>query len=259
MEIGAITEYIDVAQMVLYAFWVFFFGLCVYLFQEGKREGYPLDTDELDPAKRRKMMGLTAPPAPKTYLLADGSKVMVPDPSRADVAVLKARPTSRVAGSPLEPEGDPLLAGVGPGSYAMRDDKPDLDWDGRPKIVPMRTAEGYYVDENDPDPRGMSVHGADDLVAGTVKDLWVDLPEHLMRFLEVDVGGGRSVLVPSNLITIEGNPLVVRVRSLLASQFANIPQVASPTQITRLEEEKIFGYFGAGTMYATPDRAEPLI
>ena len=41
--------------------------------------------------------------------------------------------------------------------------------------------------------------------------------------------------------------------------FANIPQVASSTQITRLEEEKIYGYFGAGTLYATWRRAEPLL
>ena len=41
-EFGAITGYIDVAQMVLYAFWIFFAGLIYYLHREDKREGYPL-------------------------------------------------------------------------------------------------------------------------------------------------------------------------------------------------------------------------
>ena len=27
METGAITQYVDVAQLVLYVFWIFFFGL----------------------------------------------------------------------------------------------------------------------------------------------------------------------------------------------------------------------------------------
>ena len=27
MDTGAITQYVDVAQLVLYAFWIFFFGL----------------------------------------------------------------------------------------------------------------------------------------------------------------------------------------------------------------------------------------
>ncbi|MBU6437489.1 MAG: photosynthetic reaction center subunit H, partial [Betaproteobacteria bacterium] len=45
MQTGAITGYIDVAQLVLYAFWVFFAGLIYYLHRENKREGYPLESD----------------------------------------------------------------------------------------------------------------------------------------------------------------------------------------------------------------------
>ena len=45
METGAITGYIDVAQLVLYAFWIFFVGLIFYLRREDKREGYPLVSD----------------------------------------------------------------------------------------------------------------------------------------------------------------------------------------------------------------------
>ena len=42
---GAVTGYIDVAQLVLYAFWIFFVGLIFYLRREDKREGYPLESD----------------------------------------------------------------------------------------------------------------------------------------------------------------------------------------------------------------------
>lgn len=38
---GAITSYIDVAQVTLYVFWIFFAGLLFYLLRENKREGYP--------------------------------------------------------------------------------------------------------------------------------------------------------------------------------------------------------------------------
>lgn len=39
------TQNFDFAQLVLYAFWIFFFALVVYLRREDKREGYPLHSD----------------------------------------------------------------------------------------------------------------------------------------------------------------------------------------------------------------------
>ena len=39
MGTGAITQYVDVAQIVLYMFWAFFAGLIYYLVREGHREG----------------------------------------------------------------------------------------------------------------------------------------------------------------------------------------------------------------------------
>ena len=42
---SGITGYIDVAQIALYAFWVFFACLIYYLRREDKREGYPLESD----------------------------------------------------------------------------------------------------------------------------------------------------------------------------------------------------------------------
>ena len=45
MPRGEITAYLDVAQVVLYAFWIFFAGLVFYLRREDRREGYPLEAE----------------------------------------------------------------------------------------------------------------------------------------------------------------------------------------------------------------------
>ena len=47
MQVGAITGYIDLAQILLYAFWIFFAGLIYYLARESHREGYPMESDSL--------------------------------------------------------------------------------------------------------------------------------------------------------------------------------------------------------------------
>jgi photosynthetic reaction center H subunit len=39
------TGPLDLAQLALYAFWLFFAGLVYYLRREDKREGYPLATE----------------------------------------------------------------------------------------------------------------------------------------------------------------------------------------------------------------------
>jgi photosynthetic reaction center H subunit len=55
---------LDLAQLVLYAFWAFFFGLVFYLRREDKREGYPLLGDR--PGER--VEGFPAVPPPKKRL-----------------------------------------------------------------------------------------------------------------------------------------------------------------------------------------------
>ncbi|MEI6738926.1 MAG: hypothetical protein WCK74_01315 [Gemmatimonadaceae bacterium] len=39
-------EKIDGAQIALYAFWLFFAGLIIYIRREDKREGYPLESPQ---------------------------------------------------------------------------------------------------------------------------------------------------------------------------------------------------------------------
>jgi photosynthetic reaction center H subunit len=251
MGTGAITPYVDLAQIVLYIFWIFFAGLIYYLVREGHREGYPMDSD------RGVITGWPLP-SPKTYLLENGKEFTVPN-DFVSPQTLNGSPISRVSGAPIEPVGNPLLAGVGPGSWADRADVPDLDYHGVPKIVPLRTLPAFGVSAKDPDPRGTEVLGCDDEVAGTVVDLWFDTSETLFRYLEVQVAGsGRRVLLPINFARISrGKP--VRVHALCAHQFADVPGTKAAETVTILEEEKIQAYFGAGLLYAEPDRVEPLV
>jgi len=51
----------------------------------------------------------------------------------------------------------------------------------------------------------------------------------------------------------------VRVRSIFAAHFKDVPALRNPDRITLLEEERITAYYGGGTLYASPERAEPLL
>ena len=114
MESGAITGYIDVAQLALYAFWIFFAGLVYYLHRENKREGYPLESDR---SAHITVQGWPAVPDPKTYLLPDGSTVDIPNNKPINQPPMHE---GAWRGQPLEPQGNPLLAGVGPGCWSDR-------------------------------------------------------------------------------------------------------------------------------------------
>ena len=146
MQTGAITGYIDVAQLALYAFWIFFAGLVYYLRGEDKREGYPLETEAR--GRRGPVQGFPPMPKPKTYLLQHGGIRVLPN-YKNDQTPLAAVSGSWI-GSPIEPTGDPMIDGVGPAAYANRSDEPDLTYEGHPRIVPLRTAPGFGIDAHDP-------------------------------------------------------------------------------------------------------------
>jgi photosynthetic reaction center H subunit len=255
MKTGAITGYIDVAQIVLYAFWIFFAGLIVYLRKEDKREGYPLESDR---SGRVSVQGFPAMPKPKTFHLEDGSTVLAPRKEH-DNRPIMARPMGSYLGAPLQPTGNPMLDGVGPAAYAERANHPDVTIDGSPMIVPLRAAPGFAVAKQDPDPRGMDVYGADRERGGTVRDIWVDRAEPQIRYLEVETANFRRVLLPIAFAKIDGSRRRIKVKSILGSQFATVPAIANPEQVTRREEDQITAYFASGNLYATPARAEPLL
>lgn len=255
MGTGAITEYIDVAQLVLYAFWFFFAGLIYYLHRENKREGYPLQSER---SKYVKVVGYPDMPAPKTYIMPHGGGVRVAPRKDDPNYELAAEPIAPWPGAPLQPTGNPLVDGVGPAAYAIRPEVPDMTHDGRARIVPMRIATDFSVAKQDPDPRGKSVYGADGKVAATVVDIWVDRAEPQIRYFEIDVSG-RRVLLPINFTRISRDGERVLVASINSYHFADVPGLANPDQVTLQEEDKVCAYYGGGHLYATPARAEPLL
>lgn len=259
MQTGAITQYFDIAQITLYGFWIFFAGLVIHLQRESRREGFPLVSDLPGRVPLSEAADL---PAPKRFLLHDGTSVLAPRMGEIEREV-KAAPVANFPGAPLEPTGDGMIDGVGPASWCNRSDTPDVVWDtGAPRIVPLRVAPDYHVAAEDPNPVGMEVIGCDGLVGGVVRDVWVDRSETVLRFLEVEVtasAGVRHVLVPMTMAVFKARQRQVRVRSITSFQFANVPAIRNPDQVTRLEEDKIYGYFAGGTLYATAARAEPLL
>jgi photosynthetic reaction center H subunit len=257
METGSITGYIDVAQLVLYAFWLFFAVLILYLHREGKREGYPLQSER---SAHIDVVGFPKPAPPKSFLMRDGSVVTVPrnQPERE----IKAKPLGPWPGAPLVPDGDALADGVGPASYALREEHPDLTLDDRPKIVPLRVATEIALCDKDPNPLGLAAVGADGVQAGTVSDVWVDRSDNLLRYFEIEAGddtASRKVLVPYNFAHIDTRRKQLHVKSVLGEQLARGPGPANPDQVTLREEDWISAYYAGGLLFATPDRAEPLL
>ncbi len=257
MEGVQIVGSLDVATLLFTLFNLFFVGLVFYLVREGRREGYPLESDETG---KLEAIGPNWMPKPKTYLLADGREVHKPDGIRDPDYSDKLKRLAPWAGAPSEPVGDPMTAGVGPGAYALREDIPDVDHEGHNKIIPMRLMEDFYVTARDLDPRGVEVIACDDEVAGTITEIWIDRAEALVRYYEVELAdGGRKVLLPFAFVNINKKKKRAEVHAITAAQFSDVPAHASDEQVTRLEEEKISAYYAAGTLYATPERKEALL
>ena len=59
-----IASSIDVAQVAIYVFWVFFAGLIYYLRREDKREGYPLASN----GGTGVVQGFPRTPGPKRFI-----------------------------------------------------------------------------------------------------------------------------------------------------------------------------------------------
>ncbi len=248
---------IDFALVSVFLFFAFFLSLIVYLRREDRREGYPL---EEDPSGRvRTAGGFLFMATPKTFKLAGGGELTVPNRNR-DRRTIAARRSSIAPGSPLVPTGNPMVDGVGPAAYAERAKVPDLTAHGDPKIVPLRVATNFFVPRQDEDPRGMRVMGADGAAAGTVRDLWIDRGEWVIRYLEVTLDkGGQNVLLPMMTAKVQKSRRQVRVDAITAAQFSEVPRTANPDQVTFYEEERVVAYYGGGFLYATPQRSEPLL
>ena len=242
----------DLASAAIWLFWIFFAGLVYYLQTENMREGYPLrDDDDGVPANE----SLFPMPKEKTFTLRDGrGELTVPSREyedskmRTDLALAQS---SASTGSPWIPTGNPMTDGVGPAAWAPRRDEPELDAHGHVKIKPMSLLADFKVSAGR-DPRGKAVVGGDGEVVGRVTDMWVDVPEQMVRYLTVDLnpeGSGKTRLIPMTLAKIGTDR--VTVKSLKSSNWDSVPATKSMEQVTVLEEDKITAYYAGGTMYAS--------
>jgi photosynthetic reaction center H subunit len=245
----------DLASLSIWLFWIFFAGLIYYIQRENMREGFPLKDED---GEDHHAISFWSLPADKTFKLPhDRGELTVPSgqpEDRPNDSLALAR-TNGADGFPYEPTGNPLVDGVGPAAWAPRRNEAELDAHGHPKIRPMAQVEGYFHVAGH-DPRGLPVISGDGKVMGMVTEMWVDVPEQMVRYLEYKLeSDGTKRLVPMTLARIFGPKVIVK--SLYAENFADVPMIVSETQITKLEEDKVSAYYGGGTLYASKDRLEP--
>lgn len=253
MSDGYVVGTIDVAEIALVTFTLFFIALIFWLRREDRREGYPME-DELTGAIES-AGGVLHSCGPKAFVLPfDRGVATTPTKGREPVEIAAKR-AENFSGSGLVPTGNPLTDGIGPAAYAQRAAWPDQDAHGRPRIVPLAIEPNIAVAREDADPRGMPVIAADGAVAGTVSDLWVDRADHLVRYLDIATEGGGRALAPMAMAKVTRGGIVLD--AINAADFAGAPLPAAADQITRLEEERIVGYFGGGYLYANAGRQEP--
>ena len=247
--------HLDVAQFSIWAFWIFFGCLCWYLRQEDRREGYPLVNDATGKMNDR---GFLYIPEAKTFRMPDGSAVQAPT-CQGDTRPVNGTQVESWPGAPIEPNGNPLSAGVGPGSWNVRPDVTAKTLEGQNLVVPLRVATHFAVPAEQKSPVGFKVIGADGKAAGVVKDLWVDRGESQVRYFELALDAGGAILAPVCFVDVFRGKRIVKINALTSTQFAGVPKAKASDSVTMQEEEKIAAYYGAGTLYATPDRAEPLL
>ncbi len=252
MADGNIVGTIDVAEMAFYAFVLFFIALIFWLRREDRREGYPLE-DELTGAVESPG-GPLSTASTKSFKLPFGKGTVTAPTQGREPVDIAAKRKEKFGGAPYTPTGNPLADGIGPAGYADRSKFADQTAHGTARIVPISIDDEISVAPMSTDPRGLSVTAADGKVAGTVSDLWVDRAEHIIRYLEVDTGTGK-VLAPMAMAKVGRGG--ISIDAINAADFAGVPKLASPAEITRYEEERVIAYFGGGYLYANSDRQEP--
>lgn len=271
-EVGALTSYLDVAQVALYVFWAFFLVLVLYLNRESKREGYPLRGGKNGDQPVDLLLGV---PKPKTYKLFHGGEVQLPSGKSDDDRPLAAR-SGRVEGDPIVPTEDCLTHGIGAAAWCEREDEPDRALNGSPRIKPMSSlSDAYTIAEHSVDPRGLTVRTCEGTAVGTISDIWLDCMEMMPRYYSVSLDDGGTVLLPVMLSTIRKSKTApaegswahrvthrdryIDIASLYAHQIGGVPRLATPDRITLREEDRISAYYGGGQLHASADRSEPLL
>ena len=209
MPTGAITGYIDVAQLSLYAFWVFFAGLIYYLHREDKREGYPLDRDRSSRVTGRRAVPRRAR-ARRRFLLPHGGTRPAPRGTRRR-RTIRPSATAIWPGAPLQPTGDPMQDArrARPPTPSARTSPTSRSMASR-MIVPLRVAtELLRRGRRTPIRAAWTVIGADGRV-GRHRARRVGRPRRaadpLPRGRRCAGTGAQAVLVPMNLAVVARRP-----------------------------------------------------
>ena len=85
------------------------------------------------------------------------------------------------------------------------------------------------------------------------------MPPVMVPSIDESSGGTRRVLLPVNFTKTNRGRGQVNVNSILGAQFADVPALKSPDQVTLREEDRITAYYAGGTLYAEPSRLGPLV
>lgn len=249
-----LTAGIDVALLVFWAFVLFFICLVFYLRREDRREGYPLEDETT--GRIQTVGGPLHTASTKSFLLPFGHGIVTAPTQGREPVAIAARRTERSGGAPYAPTGNPLADGIGPAAWADRAKRPDIDMEGRPRIVPLGNAIGYGIAREDSDLSGWPVVGADGAVAGHVSALWIDTADRLVRYIQL-AGEGGPLLAPMMMAKVDRRRRRIVIDALNAAQFAGVPRLEATDQITLYEEERVQAYFGGGYLYANAARQEP--
>lgn len=252
MAPGDLGGGVDVAQLCVVAFFLFFIGLVLTLRREDKREGYPLK----DPAGRPDQLGFPEPPKPKVFHLMEGGLTTAPHPEEEEA--LPARPLALKPGFPLAPTADPLLGALGPAAFAQRKDEPLIMSEDKIQVLPLRLLPEWSLVWEDLDPRGMIVVGAEGTPYGTVADVWIDRSVKILRYLEIALDGveapARRVIAPIYFADINPRRKRVKLIGVPGRRLLEAPGLATGDRITAREEDRVNAFYAGAKFYAAEDR-----
>lgn len=99
----------------------------------------------------------------------------------------------------------------------------------------MRELPDYVMAPGSPDVEGWQVHDRNDHVAGTVIDLLVDTHGDLVRYLVVQLGDGKAVLVPLGDLDLDEDMGVIRLLQHARSDLEALPAYTPPGLSQELE------------------------
>ena len=243
----------DVAELAILLFILFFIALVFYLNRESRREGYPLEHEQTGAV-------LSGQPLfdgdKKVFDLPHGRGTYIPEDQPRDAFDIAAKQAFGSAGAPYVPTGDPMIDGVGPASWTPRQDVPEMNAHGHPKIGPMASNDNFFISAGR-DPRGMPVLSKDDQVVAHCTDMWIDEAEQEVRYLEIELepehGSGKR-LVPMTLVRVQ--PRWIMVASLHSGRFdGRTTATVNPAAdflVPRGKKEHLAGCFHEATDQGSP-------